>query len=1691
MVDLEVGKDDGRIYKFGAIRSKSGKRLYFSSGNLIPALKQLDDLADGASYILGHNLLSFDLPHLKAVKPDLRLLNLPAIDTLLLSPLAFPRNPYHRLVKHYQDGNLIGRQQNDPVLDCDLTLKLFQDEYQALQNSVPSLLTAWHWLTTQEPEKASKSINVLFSTLRKAKRPSSAEARKAIYKQLSGITCSTHGHDVLTKNRVGWDLAYTLAWLSVSGGNSVMPPRVRHKFPEAGRLIRLLRDTACSAPGCEWCRERHDACKELTRWFGFKDFRPEPAGPDGHSMQQSIVEAALAGNHVLGILPTGSGKSLCYQIPALSRYEKTGALTVVISPLVALMADQVAGMEASGIGSCITINGMLSMPERSDALDRVRLGDISILIISPEQLRTRSLRRVIGQREIGAWVLDEAHCLSRWGHDFRPDYRYIGRFIRERTQDNFIPPVMCLTATAKPDVKMDITRYFRDKLSIELKEFDGGVKRSNLVFEVIPTSGSEKLGHIHQILMSYLPPEKPGGAIIYCATRRQSEEVAEFLQLKGIKADHFHAGLTPETKKVTQARFISSELRAIAATNAFGMGIDKQDVRLVIHADIPGSLENYFQEAGRAGRDRELARCVLLYTSEDVERQFGMSARSRLTQREIHGILKALRNIDRKKRLKGEVVATTGEILREDEESFFLRDSATDDTRSRTAIAWLEEAKLLTREENLVQVFPSSLQVTTTADAQARLMKAPSITYKYRSQLLQIAEALIKASADDGITTDELMGLTGLKTEGIRHALYDLERLGIANNDTPLTAFIHVGVGRSSKKRLDEGMTLETSLIARMRELAPDKGKEDKLSLHLRIAAQSLRDEGVENPLPERIWRIIRSISYDGRGEDGAAGSLSLRKQNAETVQLTLQRDWPTLEDAAKIRREAAACLLEHLLSRLPSGLRGTDLLVETTLGKLYQTINSDLSLKSKVRNPAKLTDRALLWLHEQEIIRLNKGLAIFRPAMTIRLRNEERRGFTKSDYEPLALHYKGQILQIHVMVEFAKRGLNSVCDSTQLATEYFTLTEPDFLKRWLPNQEKEISRQTTPESWQAIVENLGNSDQQTIVANDSERTNMLVLAGPGSGKTKVLVHRIAYLVRVRRQNPRGILALAYNRHAAIDIRKRLEELIGIESRLITVLTCHGLAMRLAGASFSSRIERPDEDAFREVLQQAVALLRGEGVPPEEADEQRERLLAGFRWILVDEYQDIGPDQYALISALAGRTLNDDSGKLTLLAVGDDDQNIYSFNGTSVEFIRRFENDYGPKPIYLVGNYRSTAHIIAASNAMIKPALQRMKAKHPIRVDKGRARDPRGGDWQQLDIISKGRVQILPTTRNPVTQSRTVMTELQRLAQLSHDWDWKRCAVIAREWEYLVPVRAFCEAHDIPVQVGNENIPSFWRLRETRALIEWLHTRATHVVNSTDLKGWINARSSNPWNELLKQAIEEHSLEVGSMETPIDHLVEWLAEWGREIRRRQRGILLLTAHRAKGLEFDHVAVLDGGWDRTENHVDADEPRRLYYVAMTRARKILILSDFDGSNRLLDALHSNPAVMMREPIEFRSHPKQLQVRHVQASLQDVDLGFPGRHDPRNGIHSAIIELSPKDSLQVRILNSGRWELLNQAGMVVGRLAKSFTPPRGMHCKFASVLAIIGWSYEASKPEFRNKLKCDSWEVVIPEFTFEPE
>ena len=380
--------------------------------------------------------------------------------------------------------------------------------------------------------------------------------------------------------------------------------------------------------------------------------------------------------------------------------------------------------------------------------------------------------------------------------------------------------------------------------------------------------------------------------------------------------------------------------------------------------------------------------------------------------------------------------------------------------------------------------------------------------------MLALVEALIGAPPDEGLSTDELMAVSGLGSERLRAALHDLERLGVASNDTALTAYLQVGVDNASAQRLATATQLEKALIDLLREQAPDLARGESSLLHLRRLSQRLQDDGHRPALPTRLRQLLNSLAADGRGDEGGIDSLGMRRLDAETVAIVLQRDWSALARTAELRRAAATHRLQHLLSCLPAGARGADLLAETTLGRLLAAIEGDLLLKSEVRECRRLLDRALLWLHEQEVIRLNKGLAVFRPAMTIRLDADWKRQFRQPDFAPLQLHYAEQVLQIHVMAEYVQRGLQAMADALQLTLDYFRLPRADFMQRWLPQRQQEVARQTTPQSWREIVEALANPVQQAIVADDRETGNVLVLAGPGSGKTRVLVHRIAYLLR-------------------------------------------------------------------------------------------------------------------------------------------------------------------------------------------------------------------------------------------------------------------------------------------------------------------------------------------------------------------------------------------------------------------------------------------------------------------------------------------------------------------------------------------------------------------------------------------------
>ncbi len=352
--------------------------------------------------------------------------------------------------------------------------------------------------------------------------------------------------------------------------------------------------------------------KKLKEVFGYDSFRGN---------QEPIISNILAGNNTFVIMPTGAGKSMCYQMPAILQ-EGTA---IVISPLIALMKNQVDQMNAVGVSASF-LNSTLSKTEINRIKKAVLAGNVKLLYVAPESLTKEENVEFLKSANISFAAIDEAHCISEWGHDFRPEYRKIKSIIDQIKQ----MPIIALTATATPKVQMDIQR----NLHMEAADlFKSSFNRENLYYEVRPKKAIKKQ------LIKFLREHKGKSGIIYCLSRKKVEEIAKFLQVNGLSAAPYHAGFEPAVRMKNQDDFLNEEVDVIVATIAFGMGIDKPDVRFVIHYDVPKSLEGYYQETGRAGRDGLEGNCVMFYSYSDILKLEKFNKDKTVTERENAKVL--------------------------------------------------------------------------------------------------------------------------------------------------------------------------------------------------------------------------------------------------------------------------------------------------------------------------------------------------------------------------------------------------------------------------------------------------------------------------------------------------------------------------------------------------------------------------------------------------------------------------------------------------------------------------------------------------------------------------------------------------------------------------------------------------------------------------------------------------------------------------------------------------------------------------------------------------------------------------------------------------------------------------------------------------------------------------------------------
>lgn len=1519
-LDLEVHPQEDQLLKIGALwlATRTGRAF---QGGFDPrdALSGLDETFRDATFLLGHNIIGHDLPWLRRHHPDTGFLLLPALDTLILSPLAFPRNPYHHLVKDYK---LVRASINDPVKDCVQTARVFLDEIEAFRH-LPHEQNLFYGAVLDRSYPAG-GFGEFFSRLTGLSPMNSDEAKSFWESRISGLACSQTGSGVF---ETLWEqpeesccLGFILAWLEVAGGNSVLPAWVWKRHALVPATLRTLREYPCRDPQCAYCVSAFDPRAQLRRYFGHDDFLPIHG--EDPPLQRLVVETMVRGLDCLAILPTGAGKSLCYQLPALIRAEQRKTLTIIVSPLQSLMKDQVDGLGRKGILQGCTINSSLTQLERKKTLDAIRLGDRDLVWIAPEQLRNAGVKDVLRSREIGLVVMDEAHCFSKWGHDFRPDYLALAAFLKE-----IVPPppypepqIACFTATAKQDVRDEILEYFRTEMGRELVLFEGGHERPNLRFDVIPCSDVDKVERMDSILKEMLPPEQAGGGIVFAATRKQAAHYSELLADRGWDVDYYHAGRTPEEKRSVQDRFLGGSLRVIVATNAFGMGVDKPDVRIVIHASAPGSLENYLQEAGRAGRDRHPAVCCLLFDPEDLNTQFELCRAAELTLRDIKCLYSGLKTLAESRKTPT-LIMTSGEIMAAEEVAEYAFDALDRgepllDTKVRTALAWLERGGKVARGDNKTTAIDGSMLVSSREEAEKRMARL-DLSQSEQELWRDLIGVLLQAEPKELLNTDDLALRVGAEPDRILNALRSLREARILDHDLNMTAFVRKGIADDSMSRFAAWSELEEALMRIMEEDEPDARPGKAALLPLRHVSQRLRDNGVAGATPARLQPVLELFMDEKL--------LRLRQLSPGTYSVILRREWTELRESVARRNQAASVLMRYLIGLVPPGSRGKDLLVSFRCAQLEKALHRDVTT-SVLPDHAQAAMAALFALHSMHAICLQNGLSVIRPAMTITVADPKGK-FTAAEYTPLSLFYREKIAQVHIMGRYAELGavFDGVGKALLFVRDYFQKPREAFVDTHLQDRKAILDLPVTEQQYSAILHDLSEV-QESIVKAPPDR-NMLVVAGPGSGKTRIIVHRMAYLLKVMRVRPAKILAVAFNRNAVAELRRRLVGLLGKSAAGIRIHTYHSLAMTITGRTLFG--SRGDEGVFREILEEAVRYLRdNRDRDVESALDWRERLL-GLEHILVDEYQDINDIEYEFLSLLAGRNEAEQGKRPALLAVGDADQNIYAFQGSNVRFIKRFASDYGADLTFMTQNFRSLPSVVAAANALIRNNRDRMETPlvAAVRTQQGppvTARHTESPQAMLKDALeqARGLVRSGMDSRDVCILTRTNQ-ELFGISMLARRLGIDVHPVRRRN----LPFPAIREIHDILALLAR-NGSCLCTGQETYALV-------TQLVEETAVRNRL-------WLDHLAAMAAEYRDAYPAMRHPLREFCDFVWDISRDLSRFDRslarGITVSTMHGAKGLEFRGVVL--AGEPRT--HAGIEEERRLYYVGMTRARDSLIL-----------------------------------------------------------------------------------------------------------------------------------------------------
>ncbi len=1467
-IDTEVNPKSEKVADYGAIREDDAVLHSHLRADFETFVSKCD-------IVCGHNIINHDLKYITLEG------NPTIIDTLFLSPLLFPKRPYHHLVK---DDKLQVDELNNPLNDSKKARDLLNDEISAWHQLSPNRQEIYYQLLCdkREFEGFFKYVGYTSSLPQQSFLGRLLRVQPEwvhlIQKEFEGKVCS-HADFGMMAQRYPIELAYSLAVIGTDDLFSITPAWVICNYPHVVNVMNLLCNTSCG--DCDYCRQRLDANNGLKEFFGYDEFRVF----DNVPMQQQAVEAAIRGESLLTIFPTGGGKSLTFQLPALMAGRNMHGLTVVISPLQSLMKDQVDNLAKRGISDAVTINGLLDPIERSVAVNRVADGTANLLYIAPEMLRSKTIERLLMGRDVVRFVIDEAHCFSAWGHDFRVDYLYIADFIRqlqEKKRINHPIAVSCFTATAKQKVISDICDYFRTKLGLELKVFAAKAERKNLRYSVLHVdTDDEKYNLLRSLILGHNCP-----SIVYVSRIRRTHELASHLVRDGVQALPFNGKMDASEKVKNQEAFMRGEAQVIVATSAFGMGVDKKDVGLVVHYNISDSLENYVQESGRAGRDPQMqADCYVLFADNDLDKHFILLNQTKLSISEIQQVWKAIKDFTIKRKSAS---CSPLDIARQ---AGWGDDVEDVETRVRAAIAALEDAGYVQRGSNTPHVFATGISVKNMDEARRRLTISPLFDEQSREEAARIIKSLISAhataesrGAEAESRVDYLADILGMKKSTVIKNVNLMRQEGLLADSRDMTAWVSKS---TSVRNLDIMLKLEQFLLKRFGEKT--------CVISYKELNEELYEEGLTYSNIKRLRMLLHFLllkNYIHKQEHGLSGSVSVQLQ--ATKEVTMDR----------FERRMDICrFIVETLSAKRNGNKDNTLVNFSVIELLQNYVASRQNVMFNDRKKVTISDieEALLYLSKTELMKIEGGFIVIYNTMQIDRIVDRHARYGKEQYRLLDEFYKQRIRQIHIVGEYANLMVRDYDAALRFVNDYFTMDFRKFINYYFKEERRaQIEQNITSTKYKKLFGELSPCQREII--DDKQSKYIVVAAGPGSGKTKVLVHKLASLLLLEDVKHEQLLMLTFSRAAATEFKKRLMELVGNAAHFVDIKTFHSYSFDLVG-------KQGNLEESKDVVRCASDMI-------EKGEVESSKITKSV--LVIDEAQDMGADDFRLVQALMRQ-----NEEVRVIAVGDDDQNIYAFRGSDSKYMRQFLKWEGAKLYEMIDNYRSSKMVVDCANRFIQRLSGRMK-QTPIRS---------------------------------VTKEEGLVQELTSLNYAEMNSKGGTTAILTRTNEEMMQIAFDLEQRGLHANVAQSMGEfRFGNLAEVRFFLK-------HIGGKDEV--YI---SKEKWDEAKNRTLEKYSSSTclslmrhffSDFEKTHDRyyysdLKEFVFESNVEdfVTSDNKSIFVSTIHKAKGREFDTVYLVSS----VPNPQDAED-MRAYYVGITRAKRNLyiIKSPFVSHSSILIAL----------------------------------------------------------------------------------------------------------------------------------------